>query len=93
MEKGKEMSGQDFIGYIGNDEFNKKHIAHERVRIEKPEMVIFHGKVYYDLTPYFNMDSSKVVLQRVPEDTPERRAELKRREQERYRITRTWTAE
>jgi len=86
------MSGQDFIGYIGNDEFNKKHIAHERVRIEKPEMVIFHGKVYYDLTPYFNMDSSKVVMQRVPEDTPERRAELKRREHERYR-TRTWTAE
>jgi len=86
------MTGHDVIGYIGNDEFNKKHIAHERVRIEKPEMVIFHGKVYYDLTPYFNMDSSKVVMQRVPEDTPERRAELKRREQERYR-TRTWTAE
>lgn len=86
------MSGQDFIGYIGNDEFNKKHIAHERVRIEKPEMVIFHGKVYYDLTPYFNMDSSKTVLQRVPEDTPERRAELKRREIEKYR-TRSWTSQ
>ena len=86
------MSGQDFIGYIGNDEFNKKHIAHERVRIEKPEMVIFHGKVYYDLTPYFNMDSSKIVLQRKPENTAERQKELRRREREKYRI-RTWYAE
>ena len=87
------MSGQDFIGYIGNDEFNKMKIGHERVRIEKPKKVVFHGKTYYDLTPYFNMDSSKIVMQRVPEDTPERRALLKKREQERYKLTRTWTAE
>ncbi len=87
------MSGQDFIGYIGNDEFNKMKRGHERVRIEKPEKVVFHGKTYYDKTPYFNMDSSKIVMERVPEDTPERRALLKKREQEKYRMTRTWTAE
>jgi len=86
-------TAHDVLGFIGNDEAAERHIATERVRIEKPEMVIFHGKVYYDLTPYFNMDSSKTVLQRRPENTPERQKELRRREAEKYRLTRTWTAE
>lgn len=87
------MTGHEAIGYIGNDEFNKKHIGCERVRIEKPEMVIYHGRIYYDLTPYFNMDSSVTVLQKRPGNTPEYRAEMRRREAEKYHLTRVWTAE
>ena len=86
-------TAHDFLGFIGKDDIGERHLGCERVRIEKPEMVIFHGRVYYDVTPYFNMDSSKVVLQRRPENTPERQKELRRREREKYRMTRTWTAE
>ena len=86
-------TAHDVIGFIGKDEIGERHLAKERVRIEKPEMVIYHGRIYYDLTPYFNMDSSKIVLQKKPENTAERQKELKRREAEKYRLTRTWTAE
>ena len=86
-------TAHDVLGFIGKDEIGERHLATERVRIDKPEMVIYHGRIYYDLTPYFNMDSSKIVLQKKPENTAERQKELKRREAEKYRLTRTWTAE
>lgn len=86
-------TAHDVLGFIGKDDIGERHLGCERVRIEKPEMVTYHGRVYYDVTPYFNMDSSKVVLQRRPENTAERQKELRRREAEKYHLTRTWTAE
>lgn len=50
-----------------------KHIASDRVRTVKPEKVTFHGKTYYDKTPFFMMDSSKIVMEVKPEETTERR--------------------
>lgn len=88
-----EFTGSDALGHVGRADIGDRHVVSETVRIEKPEMVIYNGRIYYDVTPYFNMDSSKTVLQRVPENTPERQKELRRREREKYRMTRTWTAE
>lgn len=90
MNNEKETTGADVLGHFHAE---KLCFVQKTERIEKPEMVIYHGRIYYDLTPYFNMDSSKVVLQRRPENTPERQKELRRREAEKYHLTRTWTAE
>ena len=81
------MKISDYLDLSGVD--GVKRIASDRVRTVKPEKVTFHGKTYYDKTPFFMMDSSKIVMEVKPEETPERRKEIKRREMERYRI-RTW---
>ncbi len=87
-----EFTGSDALGHVGRADIGDRHVVSETVRIEKPEMVIYNGRIYYDLTPYFNMDSSKTVLQRVPDNTPEYREKMKKREEEKYRLTRVWRA-